>query len=132
MLIHNLHGVNLVCFDVKADEHFREGARADLLHDLILIDSFFPANFGGDAGGGSDARVADAADIALYFAGLLPADSLLLDCPPAVQIRRRRRLVVVVAVVFLAVSSRLTGHVVGLDQVLLAGHLLEIARLVIG
>ena len=46
LLIHDLHGVDFIGFDVEADEYFREGARADLLHDLVLIDSFFPADFG--------------------------------------------------------------------------------------
>ena len=46
LLIHDLHSVDFIRFDVEADEYFREGARADLLHDLVLIDSFFPADFG--------------------------------------------------------------------------------------
>lgn len=73
--------------------------------------------------------MADAADVTLHLAGLLSADFLWLNPSPAVQIRRCRRLIVIFAIV-LAVGSRLTCHMVGLDQILLAG-LLEIARLVI-
>ena len=73
--------------------------------------------------------MADAADVTLHLTGLLPADFLRLNLSFAVQVCRCRRLEVVVAVV-LAVRSRLTCHIVGLDQILLAG-LLEVARLVI-
>lgn len=44
-LVHNFHSVHLVVADIEADEDLGEGAYAYFLHDLVLVDPFFAADF---------------------------------------------------------------------------------------